>query len=420
MWRSATAESRRVSSTSVPEPLAPVLSAEESFLVQCARAGVQGSDARRALPAAAGEVADWNHVFRLAATHAVTPLVASALRDLEAPTLTGAMRAQLDASVRQAAARSLELTAGLLRVLEIFASHAIPAVPLRGPVLARSLYGSVAAREFCDLDVLIRREDTRRAKDVLVAHGYRTDLPVDPAGEAAYLAARHELHFTPADGSYPVEIHQCLLAPYHRFALDQDGLWERARSAQFCGRGILSMDPGDLLLALSAHATKHAWSRLGWICDVGRLTVVCEADIGWSRVMERAEALGARRMLRVALLLAVRVLGAPVPASVVARAEQDAGAARVARRVTSWLFDERRRPGPLGEHFFFVQARERVRDKVLYGTRLAFTPTEEDRLACALPRWLSPLYYPLHTARVIGKYGLGTTARCLGTHHAKV
>lgn len=278
-------------------------------------------------------------------------------------------------------------------------------MPFKGPALAASLYGDVALREYCDLDILIRREDVRRAIEVLLAGGYRTDLPTRPADRAAYLRARHELHFITLDGSL-IEIHQTFLAPFFCFPLDDESLWRRLERKSFCGREILALAPEDLLLVLCAHGTKHRWARLAWICDVARLLVVSGSELDWSVIMSRAESLGATRMVLLGLVLAGRLLGAPVPAAILARAEGDVSVNQLARKVEASLFDqEGTAASEFESHRFYLQARERWRDKLLYCTHLAFMPTEEDHSAMSLPSLLSPLYYPLHAVRVLRKYG---------------
>ena len=160
---------------------------------------------------------------------------------------------------------------------------------------------------------------------------------------------------------------------------------------------------------LCAHATKHCWARLAWICDVARLLVVSSGEIDFSRVMSRASSLGAARMVLLGLFLAHQVLGASVPAEILNQAKQDAPVLRLARNVEDSIFDrEAITTSELDSHRFFLQARERWREKFLYCTRLAFMPTEEDHSALSLPSLLSPMYYPLHAVRVFGKYGLAS------------
>jgi hypothetical protein len=101
-------------------------------------------------------------------------------------------------------------------------------------------------------------------------------------------------------------------------------------------------------------------------------------------------------------------LGAPTPAEIGTRAEEDASALRLASGVVNTLFEEEGGDGSFREHMFFLKSRERLRDKFLYCSRLAFTPTEEDHSVLHLPAFLAPLRYPFHAIRVAGKYGLAS------------
>jgi hypothetical protein len=96
-----------------------------------------------------------------------------------------------------------------------------------------------------------------------------------------------------------------------------------------------------------------------------------------------------------------------VPSDVLQRANKDVSVQRLAATIVRRLFDDAAGPDNLRTHFFFLQARERLRDRFLYCARLAFTPTEEDHSIINLPSLFAPLYYPLHAVRVTTKYGLG-------------
>jgi hypothetical protein len=209
------------------------------------------------------------------------------------------------------------------------------------------------------------------------------------------------------DDAFLIEIHQAFLAPYHSFRFDYDALWSRLRRTRFYDREILTLAPEDQLLVLSVHAAKHSWSLLGWICDIARLLVVSGEEVDWTTLMDRAASFGASRMVSLGLVLAHSLLAAPVPAVILEHTEEDERVGYLANTVISSLFDGGSTRSELRSHLFFLRARERLRDKLMYCSRLAFSPTEEDHSIVHLPAVLMPLYYPLHAVRVAGKYGLG-------------
>jgi hypothetical protein len=285
---------------------------------------------------------------------------------------------------------ALLFTGELLRLLDLFDGHGIAALPFKGPVLADILYGDIAAREYCDLDILVPKQDIPKAIAALLAARYTTDLPTDPVQRNAYLRARYEIHFSSAGGAIPIEIHQSFLPPAYCFPLAPK--WQRRI---FFGREIQALSPADLLLLLCAHGAKHAWSEPSLVRDVARLLEVAAAEFCWPDLMRDATAIGARRMLLLGLYLAAR-LNAPIPAEILSQAQNDKAVVRLAGLT-----------GALEGQTFFLQARERLRDKLACYARLALTPNEQDYSLLPLPAFLTPLYYPLHAVRVAGKYGLG-------------
>jgi len=287
---------------------------------------------------------------------------------------------------------ALLFTGELLRLLDLFDRCSIAALPFKGPVLADMLYGDITARDYCDLDILLRKQDIGKAVATLLAAGYSTDLPSDPRQRKAYLRTRYEIHFTAPGAAIPVEIHQAFLPPAYGFSLAP-----RLQRRSFFGREIPALAPADLLLVLCAHGAKHAWSEPGLVRDVARLLEISAGELGWPDLLRDAAAIGTRRMLLLGLLLAARE-DAPVPAEILSLAQQDRSVVRLAGRI--------RTRGP-ESHRFFLQTRERFRDKLACCARLALTPNEQDYSLLPLPVFLSPLYYPLHAVRVAGKYGLG-------------
>src|SRR5690606_33413903 len=80
--------------------------------------------------------------------------------------------ARLDEAQRRIAERNLRLSRALLDVLDLLTSAGIDALPLKGPVLAQQVYGSVAMRVFGDLDVLVAEARIDEALGVLLEAGY--------------------------------------------------------------------------------------------------------------------------------------------------------------------------------------------------------------------------------------------------------
>ncbi|HJT88165.1 MAG TPA: nucleotidyltransferase family protein, partial [Bryobacteraceae bacterium] len=247
----------------------------------CARVFL-GTEPRESLSERLRGEIDWDVVVREASAHAVTPMVYSVLSGHGG--VPEDIRRRLHEEYRGIVVQNLSRAAELRRLLEIFQSRNIPVVPFKGPALAWLAYEDLGAREFCDLDLLVRPEDVEAAAALLAENGYRTDLPREPERRDAYLHTRHEIHFIHEGGGSLIELHQSFLPRYACFEPDYGRLWRRLEPISLCGTDTLALRLEDLLPALCAHGAKHCWARLGWICDIGALVSRHGERVNWAEL----------------------------------------------------------------------------------------------------------------------------------------
>ena len=388
---------------------APDTRPEAELLLCCARAHLDTEGITR-LEALLGEDLDWGYVLRAADRHGMMPLLYWHVNGTCPEAVPGVVLEDLRVLFQRNATRNLFLIGELCRVLDLLKGREIPAIPFKGPLLASALYGNLALRVFDDLDILVRKRDVLRAKEILVSQGYRPSLPMTGRQERAYLDSNHEYALVHESGAL-VELQWALAPPHFSFALDPEGLWERARPATLAGTAVLTLAPEDLLLILCLHHSREGWARLEWIGGVAEL-IRRHPGIDWGRLLPRAERRGLLRMLYLGLSLASDVLGAPVPGAVLRKVRADRSVRALARRVRRRLFaDDRARPGAFqyspADVAFHLGMRERRRDRLRYAVRLVLSPTVGDRLALPLPAPLDFLYYPLRPFRLFGKWLVG-------------
>ncbi|HUP20231.1 MAG TPA: nucleotidyltransferase family protein [Gemmatimonadota bacterium] len=346
---------------------------------------------------------DWDGLHRLAWWHGILPLVARHAGSLEEGLVPPAARAALRGAAVEIARRNLVFLAELFRVLDRLMAESIPAIPLKGPVLAVTVYGDLALREFTDLDVLVDRNDALRARGALADLGYVPLLDVPPAAESSLLRAGNAIALERASAELCVEVHWRFFPRHFRFPLEATGPLERLETVIVQGREIPQLAPEDQLLFLCAHGFRHAWERLEWVAGVAEL-VRGRAGLDWEAAVERAERLGGRRLLGLGLHLAAEDLDAPVPVAALAWTADPAVldlAARVRSRWSSGAV------GPLPraeETRFRLRGRERFRDRAQYLFRLATTPGPADWGVVRLGRGAAPLYGGIRLVRLGLKY----------------
>ena len=308
--------------------------------------------------------------------------------------------------------RGFFLAGRLLQLLAIFREAGIPVMALKGPALSQLLYNDPATREFDDLDLLVRRADVPGAIELLQRHGYVLDSSFGWCREDILIGLNSELSFEGACGT-PVDLHWEITPKGFPFKLDQEILWSPAHSVRIAGREVPCSEPEPLLLYLCVHGAKHMWSRAQWIWDVARLVEITP-EMNWDHVLGLADRMGCVRVLLFGLLLAERLLSAPMPDVIHNRTEEDRVFQPLLDQVTELLQDAHRcAPTSLDLAIFNAKLANGWIAKIRPFSALLRAPTEADARLLRLPLALFFLYYPFRFGRLTSKYALQAIRRAV-------
>jgi hypothetical protein len=386
---------------------------ELELLLLCARSRVDAGRAERVRALLRSGV-DWPYLTRAAARHAVTPLLYWSLNAVDPDAVPAPVLAQLQEQFQQNAAGNVQAVWELIQLLKRLEAQSIEAVPFKGPAVAAAMYGNIALRVFGDLDLLVRKPDAIRARDLLMAQGYQPETELTATEAEASIESGWAYHFVlrHARGWPLVELHWALSKRFRAFGLAPERLWERLQTVSLLGTPVRCFAPEDALLVLCQHGAKHEWAELRWVCDIAELVRAYPA-LDWDATRARAEALGARRMLATGLLLASDLLGAAVPEGVLRTLRSDGTARRLCRQTERrFLRGHGGRPPGLEGWLFRLGIRERWRDRLPYFLDYLpqqllnrLTPNAADRALVRLPRPLAFLYVVLRPVRLAAAYG---------------
>lgn len=367
-------------------------------LLQCARPNADPSSQVEVF----ARPLDWPSLLGLADEHGMQPLLAARLRaaDIDPPQ---EVQRQLQDAQRAQIIFTLSLAAELFRVLDTFAAKGIDILLTKGPALAARCYEDPGSRQYSDLDFVAHNADALPVTETMIALGYEPKVPVHSIA-AGKLPG--EYVFVQRETKRMMEFHTERTFRYHPRPLPIDRLFERRTSVCFDGRDVPALSVEDELILISIHAAKHFWTRLMWVADVAAL--ISRQNVDWDRAIAAAREVNAERMLRIALLLAVNVLGALVPAKIRSFVRNDSAAIRMATRIAHRL--------PLGESVTFgifkrAAFRIRMRGGLLQGPayllRLSLSPTEEDWVAGAEEKRSWIVEAATRPFRLARKYGRG-------------
>ena len=379
--------------------LLPEMGADMRFLLRACGPTDGGEGAQ----AAARKDPDWERIAQRAVGEKVFPLVH---RYLATEGLAHVAEGRLGAAARLNARRSFYMSGVLLKVLGALRDNGILAVPLKGPVLAESLYGDAGLRAFSDLDILVDSGEGYRSIRVLEALGYVPEVALCEEAFPGY--ARSEDNLTLRAGGVKVEVHwelsgRSLSRPY-----TLETLRHRLVEATVLGRPVPGLSAEDLMVYLALHGSRHRWANLDQVLSVAGIPRRYPS-LDWRRATAIADGLGCGRCLLLGALLAHALFHAAIPSPLLASAMGDRGVAEAARRTLARLAGGiapvTEGPDALGGAAFLLRLLSGRWEKLAFLLRFLFRPSKEDWKFWALPPRAAFMRYLLRPVR-LGAEGL--------------
>jgi hypothetical protein len=354
----------------------------------------------------------WKLLFELADRHGTQPLLYEALVNADAKDgVEGAVPPEhvssLEQRYRTNLHKALFLSRELIRIVDHLSALGLEVMPYKGLALAELIYRDVAMRPAGDIDLLIRRQDFSRIRDAVRELGYTPHLAFSEAEERAYLESGYECAFDGTAGPNLLEVQWAIQPRFYAIDFDMTSLFQRTVTVPVAGHPMKTPSPEDLLLVLSAHAAKHVWGRLVWLCDLARIMSLPTLD--WNWIGSRAEALGIVRIVRVTMLLANRLLGAAIPAAAQASLPEDPATSALVAAIQTHIASEFSYNVESVAYFrLMMRLRERPADRRRFLRRLVFTSGPSEWQAVRLPGPLFPLYRLVRLWRLAARLVRGT------------
>lgn len=343
-----------------------------------------------------GRPMDWPRFLALATNHHVVPLAYRALKPAAnlAAIIPPEWLAQLRSLHASIAAHNVRAMALLHRLQQRMESEGVQLVPIKGPALATLAYGDIAARQFEDLDLVVRREDMLKAVGLLEQDGYELRELSDGVCRKRYLATLQNWSLYKS-GSPPLDLKPVLVSHALCGPSSADFIASSCRRIAIDERRTLSVPkPEAMLLAVCMDGANEMWFKLSSVADVGALMAKFAADVDWHGFLGEAARLGQRRSVLVGACLAEELLGCECPPAFRDGVRRDPAARRLAAQAAERLRTLAPRHAIIARQTWFaLQTRDRMRDRVRFMLRLMFVPGAFELDAVRLPGIL----YPLHS-----------------------
>ncbi len=308
-------------------------------------------------------------------------------------------------------------TQELFRILTHLKAQGIAAIPFKGVVLAEMAHGSIAMRQFGDLDLLVHPRDFWQAKAVLVAQGYCTEATVTQ--EAAGFHRYCQISLFHPTRSSSLDLHWGI--PPRRFWRGDrlEVPWQNLQVRSIAGQTIQTFSIEMTLVIQAVNAVKEPQRRsaLKQVCDLAKL-IQLDSTLDWELVWQIAGRLRVRKLVLIGLSVVHQLLQVSLPVEILAIIAETKGVEAIAVSVSQQVLAKIDLPSQgddrlESEYGYQLKTSDRTWHQGVIllqelRTRLIliathFIPNERDRQTVALPGALSFLYYFLKILRVIDR-----------------
>lgn len=347
----------------------------------------------------------WKVLFDRADRHGVQPLLYRALVDANDgvnDAVPPPEMSQLRQSNQNNLHKALLLSRELIRIVDHLSTLGLEVTPYKGLALAEAIYGDIGLRQSGDIDLLIHPQDLPRVRAAVRELGFTPRLSLSEVEERAYLKSGYEYAFDGAANPNLLEVQWAIQPRFYSIDFDMPALFRRAITVTVAGHAVKTPSPEDLLLVLSAHAAKHVWGRLIWLCDIARIMSLPSLD--WNWIGSQIESLGIARIVRVTVLLANRLLEVAIPPAAQASFPEDAAAPALVDEIQTHIARESLYDVESLAYFrLMMRLRERPADRLRFLRRLIFTPGPSEWQAVRLPAPLFSLYPLVRLSRLAAR-----------------
>jgi hypothetical protein len=382
--------------------LMPPHNPEIDLLLCCSRTHLDSQITER-INSLAQKNIDWEYLLKTALRHRVMPLLYRSLKSAGSNGMPDEAMEKLRSQYLANAARNLYLTHELLKILALMEEEDILAVPFKGPVLAKSIFGDITLRQFSDLDILIHPNHALKARNLLMANEYRPEIQLDDKQFRIYLKSKDASTFICDEKKAFVDLHWGLKVRNVSFPIHPDHFDNHLKPVVIEGHKVHNLPPEDLLLYLCVHGALHCWDSLGWISCVAEL-IRSNPDLNYERITQMVRRVKCERIFFLGLFLAQDLLGAEPPEKINKYLKKDPNIESLAIEVYRNLFHENDKlaNSRISNKFsaFHIKVRDRHSEKIRHIAQTVMCPTKEDWRRFPLPASISFLHYLLRPTRL--------------------
>lgn len=370
-----------------------------------------GTEEPERLEGLLGQGPDWDRLLALASRHGVMPLLYRSIGRLNSQVVPQDWMARLRARYMQNAARNIRMTGELLRILNILKEAGIKAIPLKGPILAQTLYSDVAIRQFSDLDILVACKYLDKALIALEKKGYKIiDDQRNEKSQKKRTALMKQIHHcvltNESSGTY-IELHWQFSPKIFRLNTKEDAVWNRAKTDFVLGKEVLCLSNEDNFLFLCQHGARHLWKNLSWLCDITRLLMIDKINL--ASAIEISKETKNEKVIALGILLAEELMNTSGLEKIINRSIIDKDlkylSNKIIEGITSFQDVQDQVSQMVADQVLYKTIFNSQKEKIAFYYEWSMSLTKSDFNSIHLPDLLFPIYKLVRFVRLVKTYG---------------
>lgn len=377
---------------------------EVTFIILCSRRYLDHETENQANCLINTSFFDWDLFYTVSLEFGVLPLLYGHLKNTFKEYVPNHILKKIHHFFISNTVRNMVLTNELLKILDLFKTKNILAVPFKGPVLADMVYGSDALRTFSDLDILVQESEAVKARKILQEYGYRLNHELDEKYDEFYVKIEHAFNLQSPDGKVNIDLQWKLLGVYTPEPITLEKIKHRLVTQQFAGRDILHLVHEDLLFYLCVHGAKDGWEKFEWISCIAEM-LRKYPDLNWNKVFNSAKQEHCLKKIKLGLYLASTLCKAPLPNVIEMKIQGDKSINILGEQFKEYFFSNKNlipdftnnpRFSP-----FHIQVQDDLKNKFRFVQRQLFRPTTKELLLWSAPGNFTFLYYIYRPLRLL-------------------
>lgn len=273
---------------------------------------------------------NWDNFLGIATFYKVLPLAYQCLKDINSTLVPNRVVAYLRAQSCIIALKNSFHTHELFRVIDLFSQNQIPVIPFKGPCVAQQAYGDVNFRQFCDLDILVRKQDFNKAITLLTDLGYLSPYLRQSWKRSFLMRIASSFHYSMMAHELPLgrkEDEKRLYIDLHKQIskycnLPFDELSQDLNPLTVQGQLIWTLSVEKSLILLCIHGSQDGWNKLQNIFDISCL-IYKNPGLDWELMVKQSKKAYCLRRFLLGLALAERYFDARLPCEIKNAVYQD-------------------------------------------------------------------------------------------------